>query len=112
VLREGQQQTIPAEDLVPGGIVVIKSGDKVPADLRLIRANNLQVRVQGLDTLQGIYPLPHAHHTAKPRNEPQLLYWVRSPEHDTVPPGRLHRAHRVPCLGTRHSPGWCWHVLC
>jgi high-affinity K+ transport system ATPase subunit B len=43
VLREGQRQTIPAEELVPGDIVLIKSGDKVPADLRLITSNNLQV---------------------------------------------------------------------
>jgi hypothetical protein len=42
-LRDGQQQTIPAEELVPGDIVLIKSGDKVPADLRLISATNLQV---------------------------------------------------------------------
>jgi magnesium-transporting ATPase (P-type) len=44
VLRDGEQKSIPAEELVPGDIVIIKSGDKVPADLRLIEANNLQVR--------------------------------------------------------------------
>mgnify|MGYP001806661745 CR=1 FL=1 len=43
VLRDGQRQTIPSEELVPGDIVLIKSGDKVPADLRLITSNNLQV---------------------------------------------------------------------
>lgn len=35
--------TIPAEELVPGDIVLIKSGDKIPADLRLITSTNLQV---------------------------------------------------------------------
>ena len=44
VLRDGQRQTIPAEELVPGDIVLIKSGDKVPADVRLVTCNNLQVR--------------------------------------------------------------------
>jgi hypothetical protein len=43
VLREGQKMTIPAEELVPGDIVLIKSGDKIPADLRLITSTNLQV---------------------------------------------------------------------
>ena len=34
-LRSGAARRIPAEELVPGDIVVIRSGDKVPADLRL-----------------------------------------------------------------------------
>lgn len=42
VLREGQTLRIPSQDLVPGDIVLLASGDKVPADLRLIRAKNLQ----------------------------------------------------------------------
>jgi predicted NUDIX family NTP pyrophosphohydrolase len=43
VVRDGQRKQIPAEDLVPGDIVVIKSGDKIPADVRLIQTANLQV---------------------------------------------------------------------
>jgi magnesium-transporting ATPase (P-type) len=43
VLRAGQRRTIPAEDLVPGDIVFLQAGDKVPADLRLIRAHNLRI---------------------------------------------------------------------
>lgn len=43
VLREGKKAKIPAEELVPGDIVLIKSGDKIPADLRLITSTNLQV---------------------------------------------------------------------
>jgi hypothetical protein len=45
VVRAGEQQTIPADQLVPGDIVLIKSGDKIPADLRLITCTNLQVRL-------------------------------------------------------------------
>ncbi len=43
VLRDGQRETIPAEQLVPGDIVLIQSGDKVPADLRLLEAKNLRI---------------------------------------------------------------------
>jgi P-type E1-E2 ATPase len=43
VIRQGQRRTLPAEQLVLGDVVVLKAGDKVPADLRLMEANKLQV---------------------------------------------------------------------
>lgn len=43
VLRDGQKQQIPSSQLVPGDLVLLSSGDKVPADLRLIQVRNLQV---------------------------------------------------------------------
>ena len=43
VVREGQTLRIPSRDLVPGDIVLLASGDKVPADLRLLKVRNLQV---------------------------------------------------------------------
>ena len=43
VLRDGRRREIPAEALVPGDIVFLASGDKVPADLRLIEARSLRV---------------------------------------------------------------------
>ncbi len=42
VRRGGQVQAIPAEDLVPGDIVVLEGGDVVTADLRLVEASKLQ----------------------------------------------------------------------
>ena len=44
VMREGRQVTILAEALVPGDIVLLQSGDKVPADLRLFRLKGLQIQ--------------------------------------------------------------------
>ena len=44
VLREGDRRTVDGESLVPGDIVLLEAGDKVPADLRLIQANGLQVQ--------------------------------------------------------------------
>ncbi|MCG9702167.1 cation-transporting P-type ATPase [Vibrio natriegens] len=43
VLRNGRQVTINAEDLVIGDVVILQSGDRVPADLRLVRTKGLQV---------------------------------------------------------------------
>lgn len=44
VIRNGARQSILAEDLVPGDVVLLQSGDKVPADLRLRRVKALQVQ--------------------------------------------------------------------
>ena len=41
VRRGSREQEIPSEDLVPGDIVLLESGAKVPADLRILQSNNL-----------------------------------------------------------------------
>lgn len=43
VIREGQKLRLPSRELVPGDVVLLSSGDKVPADLRLLSVRNLQV---------------------------------------------------------------------
>ncbi|MFP4154830.1 MAG: cation-transporting P-type ATPase [Halothiobacillaceae bacterium] len=48
VTRGGRRLEIEAERLVPGDVVTIQSGDKVPADLRLIRVRNLRVEEAAL----------------------------------------------------------------
>jgi magnesium-transporting ATPase (P-type) len=47
-LRNGETRMIPAEELVPGDIVLLESGDKVPADLRLVDAKNLRTEEAAL----------------------------------------------------------------
>ena len=44
VLRDGERRDIAAAEVVPGDIVLLDSGDRVPADLRLIEAKNLQTQ--------------------------------------------------------------------
>jgi magnesium-transporting ATPase (P-type) len=44
VMRAGQRRTVEGEALVPGDIVLLEAGDKVPADLRLLHAAGLQVQ--------------------------------------------------------------------
>lgn len=48
VIRGCRQMTIRAEELVPGDIVLLQSGDKVPGDLRLLRVKGLQVQEAAL----------------------------------------------------------------
>ncbi|MEZ0328118.1 MAG: cation-transporting P-type ATPase [Dissulfuribacterales bacterium] len=48
VLRAGKRHRIPVDELVLGDIVLLQSGDKVPADLRLIRVRDLQVNESAL----------------------------------------------------------------
>ncbi|QPI66082.1 cation-translocating P-type ATPase [Vreelandella venusta] len=42
VLRDGKRTTIPADELVPGDIVLVESGDRIPADVRLIEARRFR----------------------------------------------------------------------
>ena len=48
VRRDGEWTEIEAEDLVPGDLVRLRSGDRVPADLRLIEAVNLRIEESAL----------------------------------------------------------------
>ncbi|MFQ6024164.1 MAG: cation-transporting P-type ATPase [Acidiferrobacterales bacterium] len=43
VIRAGQKKKVSSAELVPGDVVLLQSGDKVPADLRLLRSRELQI---------------------------------------------------------------------
>ena len=43
IFRAGDSYEIQSEELVPGDIVLLESGDRVPADMRLITENNLEI---------------------------------------------------------------------
>lgn len=42
VLRDGQRRVIPGRELVVGDVVLLETGDRVPADIRLFYAKNLR----------------------------------------------------------------------
>ncbi|HZB22767.1 MAG TPA: HAD-IC family P-type ATPase, partial [Gaiellaceae bacterium] len=48
VVRDGDELDVPARELVPGDVVLLQPGDRVPADARLIEAVNLQVEEAAL----------------------------------------------------------------
>ena len=48
VIRDGQKKDIDSKDIVPGDIIILETGDKVPADARLIEVFNLQTQEAAL----------------------------------------------------------------
>ena len=48
VVRHGDKRAVPAAELVPGDVVELASGDKVPADMRLVSSRNLQIEEAAL----------------------------------------------------------------
>jgi len=48
VIRDGLQQEVPVVELVVGDVVLVRGGDKVPADLRVLSATNAKVECSAL----------------------------------------------------------------
>ena len=48
VLRDGAEVKIPARELVPGDVIILHTGDRMPADARLLEAVNLQIEEAAL----------------------------------------------------------------
>lgn len=48
VVRDGQKQRITAKELVPGDIIILEAGAKVPADVRLVKSNSLAMQESAL----------------------------------------------------------------
>ena len=65
VMRAGEVCEIDAEEVVPGDVVWLESGNRVPADLRLIRTHNLEVD-ESLLTGESLSVLKHASWMGEP----------------------------------------------
>lgn len=73
VLRGGTLHTLDAERLVPGDIVRVEAGDRVPADLRLLQTHNLRtdessLTGESLPVDKTVIPLPSETALADRRN--------------------------------------------
>ena len=65
ILRDGRQLHLLANELVPGDIVTFTTGDRVPADVRMLTAVDLEVDESSLTgetdaRLKGVEPCAHA----------------------------------------------------
>jgi magnesium-transporting ATPase (P-type) len=68
VLRDGARKAITGEALVPGDVVLLEAGDKVPADLRLLRVSGLQIQ----ESILTGESMPVEKHTRPVRREAPL----------------------------------------
>ncbi len=73
VRRDGQEQRIASQEIVPGDVVLLEAGDMVPADLRLIRQTELHVDESALTgesvpVAKDEVVLPETTHVADRRN--------------------------------------------
>ncbi len=91
VRREGRRQRVPSVELVPGDVVLLQSGDRVPADLRLFEVNNLQVDESAL-TGESVPVSKHA--------DPL--------EHDVVLADRLNQAYAGTLVTYGTAEGLVW----
>ncbi|MCK4326853.1 MAG: calcium-translocating P-type ATPase, PMCA-type [Candidatus Diapherotrites archaeon] len=64
VIRGGKEKVIPASELVPGDIIVLETGDSVPADARIIQKMNLKCQESAL-TGESVPEDKSASHAAK-----------------------------------------------
>ncbi|SDB57028.1 potassium and/or sodium efflux P-type ATPase [Desulfonatronum thiosulfatophilum] len=48
VLRDGKKKEIEAKELVPGDVILLNAGDKIPADIRLFKSRDLQIEEAAL----------------------------------------------------------------
>lgn len=63
VLREGKEEEIPSTELVPGDILLLEAGDRIPADARLLEAHSLKcdeapLTGESLPVTKFVTPLP------------------------------------------------------
>lgn len=89
VVRGGEERSIDPALLVPGDLVRLRLGERVPADVRVIHTRDLKTEVRELDTTAP----KHNHHNPAP----PLLLAVATAASLTLPPRLLALRHYPNC---------------
>lgn len=55
VIRDGEKNIIDAEEVVVGDLVEVKSGDRIPADIRVISAQGCKVQIEEFHDKTNMY---------------------------------------------------------
>ena len=77
VIREGQESGVLARELVPGDVILLHAGDKVPADVRLIEVFNLKTEeaaLTGESTPVGKQITPLSNHELTVADRKNIAY--------------------------------------
>ncbi len=75
VLRDGEKKIIPARELVPGDVVLLEGGGRVPADLRLFSAKNLSTD-EAMLTGESVPVTKSTSHIPKPNLGPEKQHCI------------------------------------
>ena len=67
LVRDGRRESVPVREIVPGDVVILEAGDRVPADLRLIHARSLLIE-EAILTGESVAAEKHA--TPAPADAP------------------------------------------
>jgi sodium/potassium-transporting ATPase subunit alpha len=74
VFREGKAKEVRSEKVVPGDLILLSEGDKVPADARLIESNYLMVNNAPLTGESDAKPLSHDAFTGDYLESPNIVF--------------------------------------
>ena len=66
LVRDGKESKVPANEIVPGDVVILQTGDRVPGDIRLLEVNNLACQEAAL-TGESV-PIDKSHEPIKPKD--------------------------------------------
>ncbi|WP_106497677.1 calcium-translocating P-type ATPase, SERCA-type [Lentibacillus sp. Marseille-P4043] len=70
VLRDGEWEKVPSQEIVAGDVIRVSSGDRIPADIRIIQSNSMETEESAL-TGESLPVMKHASSISRDHLDPQ-----------------------------------------